>query len=82
MELRNIDQQQFITDLKLQDLNSIQQPDELVNAFEDQVQKALDKHAPEGTKETTIRSTNPWFTNEVKDKKKAVRRREKIWQKI
>ena len=32
-------------------------------------------------KEITIRSTNPWFTNEVKDKKKAVRRREKIWQK-
>ena len=32
-------------------------------------------------KEITIRSTNPWFTNEVKEKKKAVRRREKIWQK-
>ena len=42
---------------------------------------ALDKHAPERTKEITIRSSNPWFTIEVKDKKKAVRRREKIWQK-
>ena len=42
---------------------------------------ALDKHAPERMKEITIRSTNPWFTNKVKDKKKAVRRREKIWQK-
>ena len=32
-------------------------------------------------KEITIRSTNPWFTNEGKEKKKAVRRRENIWQK-
>ena len=34
-KLHNIDQQQLITDLKLQDLNLMQQPDELVNAFED-----------------------------------------------
>ena len=80
-KLHNIDQQQFITDLKLQDLNLIQQPDELVNAFEDRVQMAVDKHAPEITKEITIRSTNPWFTNKVKDKKKAFRRSEKIWGK-
>ena len=59
----------------------MQQPDELVDAFEDQVQMALDKHAAERTKEITIRSTNPWFTIKVKDKKKAVRGREKIWQK-
>ena len=58
-KLHNIDQQQFITDLKLQDLNLMQQPDELVNAFKEQVQKALDKHATERTKEITIRSTNP-----------------------
>ena len=32
-KLQNIDQQQFITDLKLQDLNLMQQPDELLNAF-------------------------------------------------
>ena len=46
-KLHNTDQQQFNTDLKLQDLNLMQQLDELVNAFENQVQKALDKHAPE-----------------------------------
>ena len=34
-KLQNIDHQQFITDLKLQDLNLMQQPDKLVNAFED-----------------------------------------------
>ena len=34
-KIYNIDQQQFIQDLKLQDLNLMQQPDELVNAFED-----------------------------------------------
>ena len=32
-KLHNVDQQQFITDLKLQDLNLMQQPDELVNAL-------------------------------------------------
>ena len=31
---------------------------------------ALDKHAPERTKEITISSTNPWFTNKVKTKRK------------
>ena len=46
-KLQNIDQQQFITDLKHQDLYLMQQPDKLVNTFEDQVQKALDKHASE-----------------------------------
>ena len=59
----------------------MQQPDKLVNAFEDWVQKALDKHALERMREITIRSTNPWFTSKVKDKKRAVRGREKIWQK-
>ena len=78
-KLQNIDQQQFITDLKLQDLNLMQQPDELVNAFENQVQKALDKYAPERMREITIRSINAWFTSKVKDIKRAVRRREKIW---
>ena len=34
-KLQNIDQQQFIIDLILQDLNLMQQPDELVSAFED-----------------------------------------------
>ena len=42
---------------------------------------ALDKHAPERSKEITIRCINPWVTSKVKDKKKVVRRREKIWQK-
>ena len=60
----------------------MQQPDELVNAFEDWVQKALDKYASEITREITMRSTNPWFTSEVKDKKRAERRREKICQNI
>ena len=59
----------------------MQQLDELVNAFEDRVQKALDKHASERTKEITIRSTYPWFTSKVKDKKRAARRRKKIWHK-
>ena len=78
-KLHNIDKQQFITDLKLQDLDLIQQPDQLVDTFEDRLRTTLDKHAPEKTKDITIRSTNPWFTNEVKEKKRVVRRREKIW---
>ena len=81
-KLHNIDQQQFITDLNLQDLNLMQQPDEFVNAFEDWVQKALDKHAPERMKEITIRSTNPWFTNEVKDKRKQLEEERKYGKNI
>ena len=60
----------------------MQQPDELVNAFEDQVQKALDKHAPERTKEITIRSTTPWFTNKVKEKRKQLEEERKYGENI
>ena len=41
---------------------------------------ALDKHAPSKEKCITVRSSNPWFTAEIKEQKRRVRRREKIWR--
>ena len=50
-------------------------------AFENNVNEAIDQHAPEKTKIITVQHSNPWFTKEVKDQKRVVCNREKIWQK-
>ena len=52
----------------------------MVEWLETKLQTALDKHAPSKEKCITVRSSNPWFTNEIKEPKKRVRRREKIWR--
>ena len=41
---------------------------------------ALDKYAPSKEKCITVRSSSPWFTDEIKEQKRRVRRREKIWR--
>ena len=45
------------------------------------MKRSLDVHAPTQTKIITTRQTNPWFTENVRSLKKAVRRKEKTWHK-
>ena len=52
----------------------------MVEWLESRLQTALDKHAPVKEKCITVRSSNPWFTDEIKEQKRIVRRREKIWR--
>ena len=42
---------------------------------------SLDVVAPVQTKQITIRRTVPWYTDDVRDLKKFMRRRETIWRK-
>ena len=49
--------------------------------FENNVNEAIDQHAPEKMKIITVQHSNPWFTKEVKNQKRVVHNREKIWQK-
>ena len=53
----------------------------MVNAFNSQLKNALDSNAPEITKQVTVRKKVPWFTQEIREKKRVVCRRETIWKK-
>ena len=55
--------------------------DGLVEQFEKALPKALDEVAPIQTKLQTVCKSIPWFTDEVKECKQFIRRREKIWRK-
>ena len=55
--------------------------DELIRSFEGNLKDALDKVAPERTKEITSRRKQPWFGEQLKSQKQCIRRREKIWKK-
>ena len=54
--------------------------DGLVEQFNKALSKALDDVAPIQTKQQTVRKSIPWFTDEVKECKQFMRRREKIWR--
>ena len=70
----------FITDCDL--LNIIlSEVDDMVNAFNIQLLNALDDNAPEITKQVMVRKKVPWFTQEIREKKRVVCRRETIWKK-
>ena len=79
-KLKSIDIPSFIDDLQLEDKTDPNNVDDMVEWFETRVQTALDKHAPVKEKPITVRCSNPWFTGEIKEQKRIVRRREKIWR--
>ena len=78
-KLKSIDIPSFIEDLHLEDHIDQDNMDDMVDWLETKLRTALDKHAPVKEKCITVRSYNPWFTDEIKEQKGIVRRREKIW---
>ena len=52
-----------------------------VGQLERNMHLALDKNAPEMSKNIVARKKVPWFTDEIRAQIRIVRRREKIWQK-
>ena len=53
----------------------------LVHQFNTSLREALDKHAPIQSKSITERRHVPWFTPDVKEAKKKMHHREKLWRK-
>ena len=53
----------------------------MVNAFNNQLKNALNNNAPEITKQVMVRKQVPWLTQEIREKKRVVCRRETIWKK-
>ena len=56
--------------------------DERVKDFNNALTSCLNAVAPLQTKQITIHRTVPWFTDDARDLKKCMRRREAIWRKI
>ena len=64
--------------ISLQDHSDI---DSMVNRFEMEASNILDHYVPEVTRTVIQRKPKPWFNNQIKDLKKQLRRRERVWRK-
>ena len=49
--------------------------------FQNRIKKVIDEKVPMKTKKLTIRETQPWFNDEVRQQRRFVHRRESIWNK-
>ena len=61
----------FITDCDLLNI-TLSEVEDMVNAFNNQLKNALNDNAPEITKQVTVRKKVPWFTQEIREKKRVV----------
>ena len=71
----------FITDCDLLNI-SLSDVDDTVDVFNTQLKNALDNNTPEITKQMMVRKKVPWFTQEIREKKRVVHRRETIWEEV
>ena len=55
--------------------------DGLVQQYNDGLRSVLDKHAPLRPKTVVLRPTVPWWSNEIREAKKRVRKAERVWRK-
>ena len=55
--------------------------DGMVEVLDKNLQNAIDTLAPIKSRTILVRTTNPWFNNEVRDQKTRMRKQEKKWQK-
>ena len=76
-KLKDINIQNMVNSLSITYVDDL---DGLVEQFDKALSKALDDVAPIQTKKQTVRKSIPWFTDEVKECKQFMRRREKIWR--
>ena len=70
----------FITDCDLSNI-ALSEVEDMVNAFKNQLKNVLNDNTPEITKQVTVRKKVTWFTQEIREKKRVVCRRETIWTK-
>ena len=79
--LSELDYDRFIEDVHISDLLSFSDLSELVYKMEKNIQDALDVQAPLKKKQLPIRTRVLQSTNELKQQKQTVWRRERIWRK-
>ena len=79
-KLKKIDTDMFALDLADMDLKG-DDLDSIVSDFETKLKQTLDKHAPEVTKKITERKRQTWFDDNIKNLKRCMWRKEKVWRK-
>jgi hypothetical protein len=81
-KLKSIDRPQLATDIKDSALYTTpaNEISELVEQYDTVLQELLDKHAPTKTRVVTIRPVAPWYTDEIREAKKARRKAETTWR--
>ena len=55
--------------------------DGMVEVLDNNLQRAMDKLGPIKSRTILVRATNPWFSNEIRDQKRKMRKQEKKWRK-
>ena len=76
-KLKNLNTRELVDDMELDELDFNEKDlDNLVIEYENKIRKALNKHALEIECSIVIRHKFPWFTNEIHQQKRIVRRRE------
>ena len=78
-KLKNINIEELAKELSLNE-NISDDLDTLMQEFDKKSKVALDKAAPLKTKSISTRHTNPWFDDQLRQQKRVVRRRERIWR--
>ena len=79
-KLKDVDLLQLMKEMSLKDIKT-ENLDEMVGMLEENLSNALNSQAPEITKVITERKKNPWFRDDLKQQKRIVGRREKVFRK-
>ena len=79
-KLKDVDLSQLVKDMSLEEIKT-ENLDEMVEMLEENFSTALNNQAPEVTKVITERKKKPLFGDDLKQQKRIVRRREKVFRK-
>ena len=81
-DIKGIDSDMFKSDL-VKELGTLpnlsNNLEDYVVAFENKLCSILDAHAPEREKTVVLRPKNMWYTEEIAEKRRVVRRLERLW---
>ena len=79
-ELKDVDLSQLVREMSLEDIKT-ENLDEMLEMLKKTYQMLLNNQAPEVTKVITERKKKTWFRDDLKQQKRIVRRREKVFRK-
>ena len=77
--MKDVGRTQFVKDMSLEEITTDELED-MVEKLEGNFMAAINKQAPEIMKVITDRKKKPWFGDELKEQKRIVRRREKVYR--
>ena len=79
-KLKDVYLPQLVKDMSLEEIKT-ENLDKMVGMLEEKFSTVLDSQVPEVTKVITERKKKPWFGDDLKQQKRIVRRREKVYRK-